>query len=70
MLRTVTKISTIINMKYIRYHRYREIIHINEGLPLKLHRKPDLKAGRRKLKCSDVTLALSRLKQIIVSLER
>ena len=37
--------------------------------PLQLHQKPDLKAGRSKLKCSDVTSVLSRLMQIKVSLE-
>jgi hypothetical protein len=68
MLRTVTKHSTIIITKFTRYHRYREIIQITEG-HLRLHWKPDSKAGRRKLKCSDVTWAISTLMQIIVSLE-
>ena len=48
------------------YHRYREIIQITGGLPLRLHRK----AGRSKLKCSDITSAIFILMQIIVSLER
>ena len=61
MLRTVTKNSTTIITKYTRYHRYREIIQISGGPPLRLHRKPNSNAGRRKLKCSDVTWALSRL---------
>ena len=55
MLRTVTKNSTIVITKYTRYHRYREIIQITGGPPLRLYWKPDLKAGRSKLKCSDVT---------------
>jgi len=70
MLRTVTKNATIIITKYTCYHRYREIIQITGGPPLWLHQKPDLKAERRKLKCSDHTLVLSRLTRIIVSLER
>jgi len=70
MLRTVTNNSTIIITKYTWYYRYREIIQINGGPPLRLLRKPDSKAGRRKLKCSDVTWALSRLTRIIISLER
>jgi len=67
MLRTVTKNSTII---ITWYHRYRKIIQINGGPPLQLCQKPDSKAGRRKLKCSDVTSAISILTWIIVSLER
>ena len=47
MLRTVTRNSRIITMKYTWYHRYREIIQITGGLPLRLHRKPGSKAGRR-----------------------
>ena len=70
MLRTVTKNSTLIITKYAWYHRYREIIQIPGGPPLRLHRKLDSKAERRKLKCSDVTRAFSRLTQIIVYLER
>jgi len=70
MLRTITKNSTIIITKYTWYHRCREIIQITGGPPLRLRRKPDSKAGRRKLKCSDVTWAISRLTQMIVSLER
>jgi len=72
MLRTVTvtKNSTIIITKYTGYHRYREIIQITGGPQLWLHRKADLKVGRRKLKCSDFTWALSILMRIIVSLER
>ena len=70
MLRTVTKNSTIIITKYTWYHRYREIIQITGWPPLWLHWKPDSKAGRKKLKCSDVKSALSRLTWIIVSLER
>ena len=69
MVRTVTKNITIIITKYTCYHRYREIIQITGGPPLCLHRKPDSKVERRKLKCSDITSALSRLTQIIVSLE-
>ena len=70
LLRTVTKNTTIIITKYTWYHRYREIIQITWGLPLRLHLKTDLKAGRRKLKCSDVTSALSRLTQIILLVSR
>jgi len=39
------------------------------GPPLRLPRKPDSKAGMRKLRCSDVICALSQLMQIIVALE-
>jgi len=38
MLKTVTKNSTVIMMKYTWYHRYREIIWITGGTPLRLHR--------------------------------
>ena len=48
-------------MKYTWYHRYREINQITWGPPLQLHWKPDSKARRRKLKCCDITWALSRL---------
>ena len=48
MLRT--KYSTIIITKYTRYHRYGEIVQITGGPPLRLHRMPDSKAGRRKVK--------------------
>jgi len=61
MFRTVTKYSTIIITKYTWYHRYREIIQITGGLPLLLHWKPDLKAGRRKLECCDITWLISSL---------
>ena len=42
-----------------------EIIQITVGPPLWLHWKPDSKTGRRKLKCSGITLALSRLMQSV-----
>ncbi|KAK2141717.1 hypothetical protein LSH36_1053g01000 [Paralvinella palmiformis] len=58
----ITRLQKVQNYSAI----YREII---QGPPLRLHRKPDSKAGRRKLKCPDVTLALSRLMRIIVSPE-
>ena len=48
-------------MKYTWYHRYRVINQITWGPPLQLHWKPDSKARRRKLKCCDITWALSRL---------
>jgi len=67
MLRTVIKNSTIIITKYTWYHRYREIIQITGGPPLRLHRKLDSKAGRRNPKCSDVIWSLSRLTRIVVS---
>ena len=70
MLRMVTKNSTIIITKYTWCHRYMEIIQITGGPPLRLHRKSDSKAERRKLKCSDITSAISRLTRIIVFLER
>jgi len=54
MLRTVTKHSTIIITKYTWYHRYREIIQITGGPQLRLYRKQDSKAGRRKPKCSEI----------------
>jgi len=69
MLRTVTKNSTIIIMKYTWHHRYREIVQITREPPLRLHRKPDPKAGKRKLIWCDVTWSLSRLTRIVVSLE-
>ena len=59
MLRTVTKISTILITRYAWYHRYREIIQITGGPPLRLHPMPDSKTGRRKVKCSNVTWARS-----------
>ena len=61
MLRTVTNNSTIMIMKYTWYHTYREMTQITGGLLLWLHWKPDLKVGRRKLKCSaghDLTLEI------------
>jgi len=70
MLRTVTTYSTIIIAKFTWYHRYREMIQLTGGPPLRLHRKPHSKVGMRILKCSDLTWALSRLTRIIVSLER
>jgi len=44
MLRTVTKNSTILITKCTWYHRYREVIQITGGPPLRLNRKPDSKA--------------------------
>jgi len=46
MLRTVTTNSTIIIMKYTWYHKYKVIIPITRGSPLRLHRKSDSKAGK------------------------
>jgi len=70
MLTTVTKNSTIIITKYTWYHRYREIIQITGGPTFRLQQKPDSKAGRSKLKCSDITSAISILMLIIVSFQR
>ena len=54
ILITVTKNSAIIITNYTWYHRYKETIQITGGSPLWLHRMPDSKAGRRKVKCSDI----------------
>jgi len=56
MLITVNKYFTIIITK-TWYNRYKEIIQITGVPPLLLHRMPDSKAGRRKVKWSDVTWA-------------
>jgi len=62
MLITVNKNFTILITNYTWYHRYnyyKEIIQIAGGSSLWLHQMPDSKAGRRKVKCSDVTWASS-----------
>jgi len=57
MLRTVNKHFTTIITKYTWYHTSREIIQITGGPPLRLHQMPASEAGRRKVKCSDITWA-------------
>jgi len=56
---TVNKKFTIIITNYIWYRRYKEIIQITGEPPLRLHPMSDSKAGRRKVKFSDVTGARS-----------
>ena len=51
----VNKHSTLMITNSTWYHWYKEIIQISWGLPLWLHRMPDSKAGRRRVKCCDVT---------------
>ena len=43
----------------VNKNRYKIIIQIIGGHPLQLHWMPDSKAGRRNVKCSDITWARS-----------